>query len=361
MAERSREKPSGEDATLYVPVTVPRPEPAAGPPSSERTQMFVQDPATQQPKGESTLMYVAPQPAPQPQPQPQPRAFSPQYPPSNPHSHPQASPSDRNRGPYGSSPEPVIPGSQPPPGYPMHMMQPGHDPRRMMPMPQTGGPFRPAPLGGPPTVVLQGAPDPRLVLITEPDSARAVSFRLLRDNLLAKRMPRVLAVSSAARNDGKTTCAMNLALSFAERAKVLLLDGNLLEPELASIFSIPESTPPWPMNAPWLHPYRIVQLSPGLHVAAIMPQPGQPAPRFEKQWFEQVMGALRRFPYDFIIIDAAAVSASPTVAQLIATADATLMAVRAGVTTARALRRATDQIPEGRGIGIALIDAAVRP
>ena len=305
--------------------------------------MFVPDPETQQPAGESTLMYVAPQPAPQ---HPA-SALSQQYPQSN--------------------PQAVIPGSQRPPGYPMHMMQPGHDPRQMMPMPPTGAPFYPAgpagpaPMGGPPTVVLQGAPDPRLVLITEPNSARAVSFRLLRDNLLAKRMPRVLAVSSAARNDGKTTCAMNLALSFAERAKVLLLDGNLLEPELASIFCIPESTPPWPMNAPWLHPYRIVQLSPGLHVAAVIPQPGQPAPRFEKQWFEQIIGALRRFPYDFIIIDAAAVSASPTVAQLIATADATLMAVRAGVTTARALRRATDQIPEGRGIGIALIDAAVRP
>ena len=217
-----------------------------------------------------------------------------------------------------------------------------------------------APPGGPPAVLLQGKPDPRLVLITEPDSARAVSFRLLRDNLLAKRLPRVLAVSSPGKNDGKTTCALNLALSLSEGAKVLLLDGNLLEPELATIFCIPDSTPVWPPNAPWLSPYRMVEFSRTLHVAAVVPQPGQPAPRFEKTRFEQLIGALRRFPYDFIIIDAAALSAAPTVSQLVATADATLLAVRSGVTTARALRRATDQLPNGRGIGVALIDAKLR-
>ncbi len=210
-------------------------------------------------------------------------------------------------------------------------------------------------------MLLQGKPDPRLVLITEPDSARAVSFRLLRDNLLAKRLPRVLAVSSAAKKDGKTTCALNLALSLSEGAKVLLLDGNLIEPELATIFCIPDSTPVWPANAAWLAPYRIAEFSRSLHVAAVVLRPGQVTPRFEKQWFEHLIGSLRRFPYDFIIIDAASLSASPTVSQLIATADATLLAVRSGATTARALRRATDQLPEGKGIGVALIDAMVRP
>lgn len=214
---------------------------------------------------------------------------------------------------------------------------------------------------GPPLVLLQGKPDPRLVLITEPDSARAVSFRLLRDNLLAKRLPRVLAISSATKKDGKTTCALNLALSLSEGAKVLLLDGNVLEPELAKIFCIPDSTPVWPANLPWLDPYRIVEFSRTLHVAAVVLRPGQLIPRFDKQRFEHMIGALRRFNYDFIIVDAAALSASPTVVQLIATADATLLAVRSGATTARALRRATDQIPEGRGIGVALIDAMIRP
>ena len=270
------------------------------------------------------------------------------------------------------------PGSIPPPGY----LDP-RDPRRMGgQVPGTGPQFRPPAvpggmggmggmgqgmqgpmpgsgmgIAGPPTVLLQGTPDPRLVLITEPDSARATSFRLLRDNLLAKRLPRVLAISSAAKNDGKTVCALNLALSLSEGAKVLLIEGNYLEPELGKIFCVPESTPPWPANSPWVSPWRIVEFSRTLHVGAMLPPPGQPNPRFEKTSFEQLIGNLRRFSYDFILIDAAALSASPTVSQLVATADATLLAVRSGITTARQLRRATEQIPEGRAIGIALIDA----
>ena len=83
---------------------------------------------------------------------------------------------------------------------------------------------------------------------------------------------------------------------------------------------------------------------------------GQPVTRFEKTTFDQMIANLRRFSYDFILIDAASLSVSPTVTQLIAAADATLLAVRSGITTARALRRATEQIPEGKAIGIALVD-----
>jgi Mrp family chromosome partitioning ATPase len=287
---------------------------------------------------------------------------------------------------YGPTPYGPAPGSQPPPGYggmpmpmPMRMGSqpgslppppPGHvDPRRMgsgpqgapyapVPGPQAGAPYVPASGVGPPPVLLQGKPDSRLVLITEPDSARAASFRLLRDNLLAKGLPRVLAVSSAATKDGKTTCALNLALSLSERAKVLLVDGNLQEPDLGKVFCIPETTPIWPQNAPWLTPYRIIEFTRGLHVAALVVSRGQIIPRFEKQWFELLIGSLRRFNYDFLIIDAAALAVSPTVGQMCATADATLLAVRSGITTARALRRATEQLPEGKAIGLALVDAA---
>lgn len=225
--------------------------------------------------------------------------------------------------------------------------------------PAAGGPVRPAPapIAGPPPILLQGEPDPRLILLTEPDSARAASFRVLRDNLLAKRLPRVLAVTSADGGDGKTTCALNLALSLSEGARVLLLDGNLIDPELAKIFCMSEATPESPANAGWLAPYRIAAFSRGLHVAGLVLRQGQVAPRFEKQWFEQLIGALRRLNYDFMIIDAAALSASPTVSHLVTIADATLLAVRSGATTARALRRAADQIPAAKRIGLALIDA----
>ena len=179
---------------------------------------------------------------------------------------------------------------------------------------------------------------------------------MLRDNLLAKSLPRVLVVSSAMKGDGKTTCALNLAVSLAEGARVLLVDGNLLEPALAKAFGIDDSTPLSPMSGPWLQPYRITDLSPSLAVATLALPPGVPPPRFERRWCEQLVGALHRASWDYFVIDAPALLESPTISQITAAADATLLAVRCGITTARSLRRAAEQIPEGKGIGIALID-----
>ncbi len=247
-----------------------------------------------------------------------------------------------------------MPGSIPPIGY---GSMPPHAPGWRPPSSAAFVPQQYAVLPAP-LVRLQSKPDPRLVLLTDPDGARSVSFRLLRDNLLSKRLPRVLAVTSPVKKDGKTTCALNLALSLSEGARVLLVEGNLQEPQLAQIFGIDDAVPSMP-NMPWLGNYKVVELSPTFHVSApsvrTLPQ------RFDKTWFEQLFGSFRRFNYNFIVIDCAALEDSPTMAQLIGMADATLLAVRSGVTTARSLRRASEQIPTGRGIGVALIDAKLRP
>ena len=50
--------------------------------------------------------------------------------------------------------------------------------------------------------------DSRLILIQEPESPRAVAYRLLRDSLVAKDLPRILVVAGTAPQDGTTTCAV---------------------------------------------------------------------------------------------------------------------------------------------------------
>lgn len=203
--------------------------------------------------------------------------------------------------------------------------------------------------------------DPRLVLVNETNSSRAASYRLLRDNLLAKGMPRVLAVSSATPGDGKTTCSINLALSLAELSstRVLLIDGNFFEPELATVFGIERLSPIIPPdgNAAWLEPYKLAEVIPGLHVAGIVRRPGEAIPRFDQQRFEAMIDRLVRVSYDYILVDTPAMRRTPAVIQLIATADATLMAVRSGGTAGRDLRRAIEQIPQKKALGLALIDS----
>ena len=201
--------------------------------------------------------------------------------------------------------------------------------------------------------------DPRLVLLLEPHSPRSASFRLLRDNVLARSAQRILAVSSGAAHEGKTTCAINLALALCEQpsTRVLLLEGNFFAPSLGGIFGIDATTPPAPhMNLPWLSPYRIAEVMRGLHVAAAVQAEGEPAPVFNSRWFDMVLGHLSGAGYDYYVIDAAALDGSPAVTQVVGAADGTLLTVRSGGTTARSFRRAAEQIPQGRALGVVLMD-----
>ena len=198
--------------------------------------------------------------------------------------------------------------------------------------------------------------DPRLVLLTEPRSARADAFRILRDNLLDKGLPRVIAVSSVARRDGNTTCAVNLALALAEnqRQRVLLLEGNPFAPSLATIFEVDEQAPSLTVALPGVARYGLVELTPRLHVA--VPRPDQSALRFDKHAFMALLAHLCSFGYDHVVVDAPAIEVSPNVSRLFTAVDAVLLSLRSGRTTTRALRRAVEAIPLGKALGVALID-----
>jgi Mrp family chromosome partitioning ATPase len=202
--------------------------------------------------------------------------------------------------------------------------------------------------------------DARLVMLSDPDSPRSAGYRLLRDNMLAKGSPRLIAVTSGSANEGKTTCAVNLALALSEAPskRVLLLEGSFSAPALGRIFHIDAATPAVPeLDLPWLSPYRIVEITRGFHVGALVQRVGEPAPGFNSRWFDTVMGHLSDAGYDHLIIDTSALDGSSAVTRVVGIADGTLLTARSGGTTARALRRAAEQIPKGRALGITLIDA----
>ena len=205
----------------------------------------------------------------------------------------------------------------------------------------------------------RGKLDRRVTTLADPDSARAAGFRVLRDSLVARGLPRVIAVSSVAVGDGKTTCAVNLAVVLAERATdtVLLIDGNLQRPALAEIFAIDDHTPGSPsLEAQGMGAFRIAELTLHLHVAAIVPSGDAPFAPMERHRFDAIVERLAQLDYDCVIIDAPAIEGSPAVAQLVTISDGVVVAVRASNTTKRALRGALDELPEGKVLGIALID-----
>src|SRR5688500_9460849 len=122
-------------------------------------------------------------------------------------------------------------------------------------------------------------PDSRLALVIDPDSERSAAFRVLRHHLLEVGRPQCVVVSSPQQGDGKTTVAVNLALSLAEcgRAKVLLVETHVRRPQLASVFKF---VPPWCFaeqlaahrHQPML-PWSLIEIPQlWLHVAAINPR-----------------------------------------------------------------------------------------
>jgi Mrp family chromosome partitioning ATPase len=205
--------------------------------------------------------------------------------------------------------------------------------------------------------------DARLVLVTEPDSERAASFRVLRHHLLEAGRPQVVVVSSPKPLDGKTTCAANLALALAEcgRARVLLVEAHVRRPQLAGVFRF---VPPWCFaeqlaahrHQPLL-PWGFVDI-PGLwlHVAAINPRTEQHQ-LLDAPAFAIAMERLRLAGYDHIVIDAPSVLGSADVNLIQDAADGVVLAVRARRSTARELRRAVDQLSPAKILGTVLLDA----
>jgi Mrp family chromosome partitioning ATPase len=201
-----------------------------------------------------------------------------------------------------------------------------------------------------------------LVFLSDADSPRAASYRILRQRLKDKGDPRVIVVTSAGRGEGKTTCAINLSMALAEhgRASVLLLEANIRRPRLAAALGF---TPPSCLaeqlasrgkhtDAPWVV---AACFSPQLNVLAMEPGAGG-------KWLLNgfALGAAieqLRSEYDYVIVDAAATLGSADVNVIQDAADGVLFAARSGKTSGAELRRAAQQLAPADVLGVVLIDA----
>jgi protein-tyrosine kinase len=201
------------------------------------------------------------------------------------------------------------------------------------------------------------ADDARLVLVHEPDSDRAAAFRVLRHHLHAAGNPGVIAVSSPRRGEGKTTTAVNLAISLAEcgRAKVLLVETHLRRPQLAEIFRF---TPPWCFaeqlashrHQPLL-PWSLVEIPQlWLHVAAVNPHSDR-TQLLDAPAFAIAMERLRLGGYDYIVIDTPSVLGSADINLVQDAVDGIALALTAKRSTARDLRRTLDQLGDNKIVG----------
>jgi capsular exopolysaccharide synthesis family protein len=99
-------------------------------------------------------------------------------------------------------------------------------------------------LGEDMVVIVDRAVNPYLVLFHDPAGFRAEQVRGLRNRLQAMNPDgdaKTLVVTSAARADGRTTTAINLAMALAEleRHEVVLVDADLRHPGIERLLNLP--------------------------------------------------------------------------------------------------------------------------
>jgi capsular exopolysaccharide synthesis family protein len=81
-----------------------------------------------------------------------------------------------------------------------------------------------------------------LVTLHSPKSVASESYRGIRTNILlssADKVPQIIMVTSSGPMEGKTTCAVNLAVVMAQAgSRVLLIDGDMRRPRVHKVFDM---------------------------------------------------------------------------------------------------------------------------
>jgi Mrp family chromosome partitioning ATPase len=205
-------------------------------------------------------------------------------------------------------------------------------------------------------------PPPGTPLLAAPPAALA-ALRVLRSRLEQRRGDGSLVVSvmSPSRGEGKTTLAMRLALTLseAERARVILVEGNFEHPRLATALGL--EIPAAAAFSRQIHermrgngiPWGVVRIGPSLSLLA---EPGEVTAHPEalhSAHFESALAALRR-NYEYVIIDGPAVMGSGDANVLEAASDGVLLLVRTGSTQGASLSRATQQLGDRRLLGVVM-------
>jgi len=203
--------------------------------------------------------------------------------------------------------------------------------------------------------------DPRLTLLVAPDSPQAKAFRILRHRLAKTADPRVIAVTSAERGEGKTTCAVNLALALAEETltRVLLFEANVRQPALATLFGFE------PRECLSVQMSRLHGPTRGYHIAAIagtrlcvaaMAPDLVKGARLDRFLLSVALSELRS-EYDYIVVDTSPALESADTSSVTACVDGVLAVARANKSRKRTVRALLEQIGPAPLLGIALLDS----
>jgi polysaccharide biosynthesis transport protein len=205
-------------------------------------------------------------------------------------------------------------------------------------------------LGGDAPVPAGTNPRVELLSYMQPKSQISEAFRALRTSLLlsqADHPPQVILVTSALPREGKTTAAVNLAVTLAQLGdRTLIMDSDLRKPGirralnltvgkdaglssyLAGVCGLDDVMSPHPTIS------NLTALTTG-------PVPPSPADLLSSHRMREAIADLRR-RFKFIVIDSPPIMAATDAVILSALTDGVLLVVRSGSTPKEAFTRSRD-------------------
>ncbi len=195
-----------------------------------------------------------------------------------------------------------------------------------------------------------------LVSHNHPQSQISEAFRALRTSLLlsqADHPPQVILVTSALPREGKTTAAVNLAVTLAQLGdRTLLIDADLRKPGVGRALSLADGK--YAGLSSYLAGVSSLDLVTVPHpaitnLAAIPtgPVPPNPADLLSSRRLRDALAQLRE-EYKFIVLDSPPIMAATDAVILSVLADGVLLVVRSGETPKEAFTRTRDLLANVR-------------
>jgi len=189
--------------------------------------------------------------------------------------------------------------------------------------------------------------DPHIVAATDPQSPIAEQYRILRTNLQSLKWRtggKVIVVTSAVHEEGKSVTSLNLAMTLArqEKARVVVVDADMrkssihkwlgMEPSEHGLSSILAGSGE-------LNGSLLALKEPPLSLLTAGPHPDEPAELLESAAMKRLLGDLRA-QFDYVIVDAPPVLPVADPGILAGQADGLLLVVRAGKTQRKTVHQA---------------------
>jgi polysaccharide biosynthesis transport protein len=221
-----------------------------------------------------------------------------------------------------------------------------------------------------PEVAQKGKEPMPLLELNDSRHGYAESFRSLRSALFflptEGEKPKVLLITSARPNEGKSTVAANLARTLAlSGSRVLLVDGDLRKGELHRMLNMQSEPGLSELLSQTCDPNKVIQRDslPNFAFISSGARFGNPGDLFLRSELDELLARWRR-EFDYVVVDSSPLFAADDSSCLAPKVDGTLFVVRRDHSSARVVSEALDLLAQRQSRVLGLIfngvDASAR-